>query len=120
MHGVVLQNRVFQVRGAMFHVKPFPPARRSLAMFHVKHRYRKSSRKCFITVFKGLDAACPSPQIDASPIACASSVKSASSHLGCDISFTAFSVPTRQGVHWPQDSSSKNRIRLIAASFMLS
>ena len=28
---------------------------------------------------------------------------------------SAFSVPTRQGVHWPQDSSEKNFITLRAA-----
>ena len=36
------------------------------------------------------------------------------------ISLTAFSVPTRQGVHWPQLSSSKNFIRLSATAFMSS
>ena len=34
----------------------------------------------------------------------------------CAISPTAFSVPTRQGVHCPHDSSAKKRIRLSAAS----
>ena len=33
---------------------------------------------------------------------------------------TAFSVPTRQGVHWPQLSSSKNRIRFSATACMSS
>jgi hypothetical protein len=33
---------------------------------------------------------------------------------------TAFSVPARQGVHWPQLSSSKKRIRLSATAFMSS
>ena len=36
------------------------------------------------------------------------------------ISLTAFSVPTRQGVHWPQLSSSKNFIRLSATAFISS
>ena len=36
------------------------------------------------------------------------------------ISLTAFSVPLRQGVHWPQLSSSKKRIRLRATAFMSS
>ncbi len=35
-----------------------------------------------------------------------------SSQSGWFISATAFSVPTRQGVHWPQLSSSKNRIEI--------
>ena len=34
------------------------------------------------------------------------------------MSLTAFSVPTRQGVHWPQLSSSKNCIRLSAQAFI--
>ena len=33
------------------------------------------------------------------------------------INATAFCVPTRQGVHCPQLSSSKKRMRLTAASF---
>ena len=44
-----------------------------------------------------------------------SSPRSAVSQTGRSISLTAFSVPTRQGVHWPQDSSSKKRIRLRTA-----
>ena len=50
-------------------------------------------------------------------------LKSAStslSHLPLAISATAFSVPTRHGVHWPQLSSSKKRMRLRATSFMSS
>ena len=46
----------------------------------------------------------------------ASSVSSGTSQDGRSISLTAFSVPTRQGVHWPQLSSSKNRIRFSVAA----
>ena len=50
----------------------------------------------------------------------ASSSSRGSSHSVSLISLTAFSVPTRQGVHWPQLSSSKKRMRLRATSFMSS
>jgi hypothetical protein len=36
------------------------------------------------------------------------------------INTLALAVPTRHGVHWPQDSSSKNRIMLRAAAFAVS
>ena len=49
-----------------------------------------------------------------------SSVNSASSQGPVAISLTAFSVPTRQGVHWPQLSSSKKRMRLSATAFISS
>ena len=49
-----------------------------------------------------------------------SSFRSFSSQPRAAISLTAFSVPTRQGVHWPQLSSMKKRIRFSAASLMLS
>ena len=54
--------------------------------------------------------------------ASASPVRSADStfHGPCAISLTAFSVPARHGVHWPQLSSSKNFIRLSATAFMSS
>ena len=68
----------------------------------------------------GFGAACPSPQIEASAIACDSSSRSAASHFGASMSLAAFAVPARQGVHWPQDSSSKKRIMLSAASRALS
>jgi len=68
----------------------------------------------------GFGAACPRPQMDASAIACDSSFKSGTSQRSCAISPTAFSVPTRHGVHCPQDSSAKKRIRLSAASRALS
>src|SRR5205814_10076637 len=68
----------------------------------------KSWRKCFSTSLTGFIAACPNPQIDASPITFARSVSNASSQCGSFISATAFSVPTRHGVHCPQLSSSDN------------
>src|SRR5262249_40832784 len=59
----------------------------------------KSSRKYFITEANGLGAAWPSPQIDASRMVAESSLSNASSQGPFAISFTAFSVPTRHGVH---------------------
>src|SRR5690349_835692 len=79
-----------------------------------------SSGKCFSTDFTGLAAAWPRPQMEASVIACDNSAMSAAFHFGCASNLTAFSVPTRHGVHWPQDSSSKKRIRLSATSRALS
>ena len=49
-----------------------------------------------------------------------SSCSSGSSQCGAVISLTAFSVPARHGVHWPQLSSSKNRSRFSATAFMSS
>ena len=72
--------------------------------------------KYFTTQAIGLGAACPSPQIDASIIACDRSASSGLSQRGSRISATAFSVPTRHGVHWPHDSSAKNSIMFSAAS----
>src|SRR5262249_32386550 len=74
----------------------------------------KSSRKYLNTHCSGLGAAWPRPQIEASRIACDSSPSSASSQGPFSISLTAFSVPTRHGVHCPQLSSSKKRMRLSA------
>src|SRR5689334_7800875 len=79
-----------------------------------------SSGKYFSTHNNGFGAAWPSPQMDASRIAVDSSSSSFTSHGPLAISLAAFSVPTRQGVHWPQLSSSKNRIRFNAAAFMSS
>src|SRR5215470_7823692 len=79
-----------------------------------------SSGKYFSTHRSGLGAACPSPQIEASRIRPDSSVSSASFQGPCAISFAAFSVPARQGVHWPQLSSSKNFIRLRATALISS
>src|SRR3954463_13386873 len=79
-----------------------------------------SSGKYFSTLSSGLGAAWPSPQIEASRIASESSFNNASSHGPVAISLTAFSVPTRHGVHWPQLSSSKKRIRLSATAFISS
>src|SRR5262249_39126871 len=61
-----------------------------------------------------------SPQIDASRISTDSSSSSATFHGPLAISCAAFSVPTRQGVHWPQLSSSKNFIKLSATAFISS
>src|SRR5262249_45938678 len=79
-----------------------------------------SSGKYLSTHNSGLGAACPSPQIDASPIAIDSLSSSITSHAPLAISLAAFSVPTRQGVHWRQLSASKNCIRFNAAAFMSS
>src|SRR4029077_1607708 len=76
-----------------------------------------SSGKYLITLVKGFEAAWPSPQIEASRIASDNSPRSSRSHALRVIKATAFCVPARQGVHWPQLSSSKKRIRLSAASF---
>src|SRR5262249_5760591 len=98
---------------------------RSVAFCHRRDHqaprgFVNSSRKYLNTQTSGLEAACPSPQIEASRIAPESSVSNASFHGPFCISFTAFSVPTRQGVHWPHDSSSKKRIRFSATAFMSS
>src|SRR4029079_12528790 len=79
-----------------------------------------SSEKNFITARIGFGAACPSPQIEASAITCESSDKRLMSHLGSAMSLTAFSQPTRQGVHCPQDSSAKNLRRFTATARMSS
>src|SRR5260370_23943104 len=81
---------------------------------------RNSSGKYLMTDVSGFEAACPRPQIDASRIAWLSSSSNSRSHTGFSISSAAFWVPTRQGVHWPQLSSSKKRIRFSAAPFTLS
>ena len=67
-----------------------------------------------MTEVSGLLAAWPSPQIEASRITWANSSSSAASQAPRSISMRAFWVPERHGVHWPQLSSSKNRIRLSA------
>src|SRR6516165_10215396 len=79
-----------------------------------------SSGKYLITDVSGFDAACPSPQIEASRIAWLNSSSSARFQTGRCISSAAFWVPTRHGVHWPQLSSSKNFIRLSATAFISS
>src|SRR5207253_10933521 len=79
-----------------------------------------SSGKYLITVESGFDAACPSPQIEASRIAWLNSSSNARFQTGCCIKSAAFSVPTRHGVHWPQLSSSKNFMRLRATAFISS
>src|SRR6266481_2241741 len=79
-----------------------------------------SSGKYLITEVSGFEAAWPSPQIEASRIAWLNSSSSCRFQTGCCIRSAAFSVPTRQGVHWPQLSSSKKRIRFSAAPLTLS
>src|SRR6202051_302167 len=79
-----------------------------------------SSGKYLITVVSGFEAAWPSPQIEASRIAWLNSSSSSRFHTGRSINSAAFWVPTRHGVHWPQLSPSKNRIRFSAAPFTLS
>src|SRR3569833_1138922 len=79
-----------------------------------------SSAKYLITDVSGLEAACPSPQIEASRIAWLNSSSNARFQTGFCINNAAFWVPTRHGVHCPQLSSSKKRIRFSAAPFTLS
>src|SRR5262249_4117196 len=79
-----------------------------------------SSGKYFSTLSSGLGAAWPSPQIEASRMASESSCNNALSQGPVAISLAAFSVPARHGVHWPQLSSSKKRIRLSATAFISS
>src|SRR5579859_112834 len=79
-----------------------------------------SSGKYLITVVSGLEAAWPRPQIEASRIAWLNSSSNSRFQIGLSINCAAFWVPTRQGVHWPQLSSSKKRIRFSAAPFTLS
>src|SRR5882757_197298 len=79
-----------------------------------------SSGKYLITEVSGFEAAWPRPQIDASRIAWLNSSSNSRFHAPRCISSAAFWVPTRQGVHWPQLSSSKKRIRFSAAPFTLS
>src|SRR6266850_5805785 len=92
---------------------------RELAVFHSFH-HATSFGKYFMTLSAGLGAAWPSPQIDASIIVCESSFSSGWFQRFSCISAAAFAVPTRQGVHLPQDSSWKNFIRLSAALAALS
>src|SRR5258706_5508935 len=77
--------------------------------------YVTSSGKNLKTVSTGLGAAWPRPQIDASIIACERSSSSGTAQRFCCINWSALTVPTRHGVHWPQDSSAKNFMRLRAA-----
>src|SRR5262249_29111795 len=64
--------------------------------------HARPSAKCFSNILTGFIAAWPRPQIEASVITFASSSRSGPSHFGFDNNPTTFSVPTRQGVHWPQ------------------
>src|ERR1043165_5361900 len=84
------------------------------------HHHSTSPGKYLSTESTGLGAAWPSPQIDASIIACDSSSSSGLSQRRSCIRCSAFCVPTRQGVHWPHDSSAKNLMTLRAAAAALS
>src|SRR5229473_4114148 len=75
-----------------------------------------SCGKYFMTVSAGLGAAWPRPQIEASIMVCESSFSNGWFHRRSPISASALAVPTRHGVHLPQDSSWKNFIRLAAAA----
>src|SRR6185312_14498905 len=79
-----------------------------------------SSGKYLITEASGFEAAWPNPQIEASRIAWLNSSSNLRFQTGFSIRIAAFWVPTRHGVHWPQLSSSKKRIRLSAAPRTLS
>src|SRR3979490_2009781 len=81
---------------------------------------RNSPGKYLITDVSGFEAAWPRPQIDASRMACESSSSSSRFQTGFSTNRPPFRVPTRHGVHWPQLSSSKKRIRFSAAPFTLS
>src|SRR5262247_2631198 len=84
------------------------------------HRQLTSLGKYLTTQRIGLGAAWPSPHMDASAMAPESSSSSPWSQRGACIRFSALAVPTRHGVHWPQDSSEKNFITLAAAARALS
>src|SRR4051795_7842729 len=79
-----------------------------------------SSGKYLITEVSGFEAAWPRPQIEASRIAWLNSSSNSRFQAPPCIKIAAFWVPTRHGVHWPQLSSSKKRIRFSAASLTLS
>ena len=99
---------------------PSSRSSRSLSLTNVPAAWSVRRGRYFSTHNSGFGAAWPRPQIEASRIRSDSSVSSAASHGPCSISLAAFSLPTRQGVHWPQLSSSKNFIRLSATAFMSS
>src|SRR6202163_5060232 len=81
---------------------------------------RNSSGKYLMTDVSGFEAAWPRPQIEASRMAWLNSSSNSRFQTGFSIRSAAFWVPTRQGVHSPQLSSSKKRIRFSAAPFTLS
>ena len=120
---IVSPSRMSTSRSSMMKVLGFPlPFVLMGSPFHhqLPSGLLSSSGKYFRTLSSGLGAAWPRPQIEASRMASDSSFNNASSQGPVAISVTAFSVPTRQGVHWPQLSSSKKRIRLSATAFMSS
>src|SRR5262249_11435761 len=96
------------------------PCRLTLSIRLTGDHWARSSEKCSIAVMKALGAAWPSPQIDASRMAWASSFNSSASQSSRSSSATALSQPTRQGVHGQQDSSLKKRKRLSTTAPMSS
>src|SRR5262245_3516653 len=84
------------------------------------HHHSTSEGKYFSTDNTGFGAAWPSPQIEASVIACDSSSSSGLSQCRSRMRSTAFWVPTRHGVHCPHDSSAKNLITFLAAAAAVS
>src|SRR5262245_66553233 len=78
------------------------------------HRQLTSLGKYLTTQRIGLGAAWPSPHMDASAMAPESSSSSPWSQRGACIRFSALAVPTRHGVHWPQDYSEKHFMKLEA------
>src|SRR5690606_11887374 len=64
----------------------------------------------------GFGAAWPRPQIEASCMTRARRWSWSASHSSRSSSPSIFSVPTRHGVHWPQDSSAKKAIRFFATA----
>src|SRR5690606_13153655 len=64
----------------------------------------------------GLGAAWPRPQMEASRIAVQRSSIRLRSQSPASIRRTILSVPARQGVHWPQLSARKNRMRFSATA----
>src|SRR5699024_7532033 len=76
--------------------------------------------KYLITQRSGFGAAWPRPQMEASIMTLDKSSSSSPSHVLDCIRPAALSVPTRHGVHWPQDSWAKNRMAFCARSRALS
>src|SRR5581483_5669001 len=95
-----LMRRCDAVVGHRYCAVAFTTAtRRRERDYHEPSGFIRSSRKCLNTEATGLGAACPRPQIEASRISTESSLSRSSFHGPVAISLTAFSVPTRQGVH---------------------
>src|SRR5437867_8365493 len=79
-----------------------------------------SSGKYLITDVSGFEAACPSPQIEASRIARLSWSSSSRFQTGRSIRIAAFSVPTRHRLHSPPPPSSKPSLRFPPPPLTLS